>query len=103
MTRHKPVTDWLDIFIHNPAEFRRISFRIDLWLASGYYPKAEALPQRLFFHLDLLSNTPITKSLMPPMETYTTDDGQKLFDSPRLNMFESEMDNRDLDFLNLDL
>lgn len=103
MTCHKPVNDWLDIFIHNPTEYLRISFRIDISLSSGYYPKTEALPQRLYFHLDLLSNTPITKSLMPPsIDAYADELGQNFFDTPKLSTFDSpNMDNSHLDFLNL--
>lgn len=103
MTCHKPVNDWLDIFIHNPSEYLRISFRIDISLSSGYYPKTEALPQRLYFHLDLLSNTPITKSLMPPsIDAYADELGQNLFDTPKLSTLDSpNMDNSHLDFLNL--
>lgn len=90
----KPVGDWLDIFIHKPAEYLRLSFRIDISLASGCYPKTESLPQRLYFQLDMLSNTPITKSLAPPLEDYTNDNSQKLFET-------SAADNSYLDFLNL--
>ncbi len=90
----KPVGDWLDIFIHKPAEYLRLSFRIDISLASGCYPKMESLPRRLYFHLDMLSNTPITKSLMPPLDDYRAENTDKLFGS-------TTTDNSYLDFLNL--
>ena len=91
---NQPVGDWLDIFIHKPAEYLRISFRVDISLSSGYYAKQEFLPQRLYLQLDLLSNTQIPKSLMPPMDEFQDDYGQKLFDF-------SDTDGNQLDFLNL--
>ncbi|KAH7386394.1 hypothetical protein BKA64DRAFT_142607 [Cadophora sp. MPI-SDFR-AT-0126] len=65
--------DWLDVFISSPVSFLRISFGIDMSLASGRYPTTEDLPRRLSSPGRLLPNKSIPLSLMPAIDSAATE------------------------------
>ena len=95
----RPVEDWFEIFITKPAEFLRLSFRIDISLSKGFYPKNEELPQCITLQLRLLANKSIPRSLMPP----TTDKcGDLIPHEDILSVLGKGNKNSHLDFFNFD-
>lgn len=73
LTRSQPMPqDWFDVFISKPNAYLRISFTVDMSLATGRFSSGENLPRRLSLHGRLIPSCSIPQSLSPAFEDLVT-------------------------------
>lgn len=63
------INDWFDVFVYKPAQYLRISMKIDISFCTGRYPDTEGdLPRRLVLPGALISTLPTSQSLFTGVE-----------------------------------